>query len=245
MNLERRISDALHMTDDYQPSVDLFSRVHRSIEEDRIHRRRVRTAAVAALAGVVTLGGFFVPIMKRSSGDELTIPKWSLQVVGAAVLIAVLVTLGPALRRLGGPLIGEVFHLSPATGTRFSRLLDIAYYLFFGGVILLSLDLRGLDGAVPIPGDDLMGALFQVARFLLLLGVAHVANLALLPAIGLMFTSLTRRAARREAGPEAEPESALAKTADRVVSGIVTAVTIAVIAAVLALVAVIMIGLGL
>lgn len=37
MSLEKRIADALHAADTFQPSPDLFTRLQRSIEEDLAH----------------------------------------------------------------------------------------------------------------------------------------------------------------------------------------------------------------
>ncbi len=149
------------------------------------------------------------------------------------------------LRRLGSPLLEEVFHLNPPTGHRFSRLLDIAYYLFFGGQIVNRLDPQGLDELVAISSNETWLGLAQIAEFLLQLGIVHTANLALLPVIGLLFNSLTRRARRRAEGAAAPPESSSAKKADRLAGIIVMTAAGVVIAGVLALVGVILVSLGL
>jgi multisubunit Na+/H+ antiporter MnhC subunit len=110
--------------------------------------------------------------------------------------------------------------MSPATAERFSRLLDIAYYLFFGGGILSSLDLTGAGSLVPAT-ESLESGLEQVALFLTVLGLAHVGNLLLLPIVGLLFASVTRRARRRLAGSQAPPMSETARKADRLAMAIV------------------------
>lgn len=244
MSLERRIREALHAADDYQPSADLFSRLRRSIEEDRAHRRRLLFTAGASTAGLMAIGLFIAATSQRDAAGAVTVPKWSLQVVIAVVLITILATLGPALRRLGGPLLDEVFHLSPTTGTHFSRLLDIAYYLFFGGLTVTNLDPTDWQAAVGIPSQELWVGVTQIAGFLLGLGVAHVANLAVLPTIGLLFTSLSRRAARRDAGSSAPPESTRAKQADRLASGIVLTAAMLGIVGALSLIGLIVFTLG-
>lgn len=245
MSLERRIADALHAADDYEPSIDLFARLHRSIEEDRSHRVRVRKTIGLVTAGVVLLAAFLAAVAERSPDGVVTVPKWSVQVVVAAVLIAVLLTLGPVLRRLGSPLLEEVFHLNPPTGERFSRLLDIAYYLFFGGLIVSAIETRGLAEQVQASSDEVWIAMAQIAGFLLQLGVIHTVNLALLPVIGLLFNSSTRRTRRRAAGSEAPTESAAARKADRIARTIVTTVAAVAIGGALALVGVILVSLGL
>ncbi|HVR77004.1 MAG TPA: hypothetical protein VMS99_01290 [Acidimicrobiia bacterium] len=243
-SLERRIRDALHATDDYQPSTDLFARLHRSIEEDRAYRRRLIVTAIASALGILLLGVFFAATSRRSPAGAWIIPKWSLQAINETVLVTILIALGPALRRRGGPLLDDVFHLMPDTGVLFSRLLDIAYYLFFGGFIVINFDPTDLHQPITIPSEELWLGTAGIAAFLLLLGLAHVANLAVLPIIGLLFTSLARRAARRDAGSSAPPESPTARKADRLATGIVLATTMVGVAGALALIGVILIGIG-
>lgn len=245
MSLERRIADALHATDDYEPSLNLFARLQRSIEEDRAHRRRVRITIGLAFVGVALLAGFLGAVAQRSPDGIITVPKWSVQVVVASVLITVLISLGPVLRRLGSPLLEDVFHLNPPTGQRFSRLLDIAFYLFFGGLIVTGFDTRGLAERVRASSEEAWIGLAQIAGFLVRLGVIHTINLALLPLIGLLFTSLTRRARRRAAGVDAPPESPSALEVDRLAGRIVMTAAAVAVAGALALVGVILVSLGL
>ncbi|HUP17870.1 MAG TPA: hypothetical protein VM848_17710 [Acidimicrobiia bacterium] len=242
MSLERRIREALHATDDYQPSIDLFARLQRSIEEDRAHRRRLLEIAITSALGLLVLGLFVVATSQRSPGGVWTAPKWSLQAVIEVVLVTILITVGPALRRLGGPLLDDVFRLRPDTGVLFSKLLDIAYYLFFGGFIVINFDPADLHQPIAIPSEELWLGTAGIAAFLLFLGVAHVANLAVLPIIGLLFTSLARRAARRDAGSSAPPESPTAKRADRVALAFVITAALLALAGALVLVGFILIG---
>jgi len=225
MSLENRLIEALHQRDDYQPSVDLFARLHRSIEEDQEHRRRIRRGGAAVVAGLGILGTFVTALADHGPDGVLVLPKWSIQVVMFALLTSCLLVFGPAIRRLGQPFLADAFHMNPATGERFSRLLDIAYYLFFGGGILSSLDLTEAGTLVPaIEGLESGG---QVALFLVVLGLAHVGNLLLLPIVGLLYASVTRRARRRAAGSEAPPISERARNTDRLALAIVlTAVSI-------------------
>lgn len=243
-SLERRIREALHAAEDYQPSVDLFARLQRSIEEDRAHRRRVHVTAITSAFGLLLMGLFVAAASQRSPSGVWTIPKWSLQAVAEVVLVTILITLGPVLRRLARPLLDDIFHLKPDTGVLFSKLLDIAYYLFFGGFIVLNLDPTDLHQPVTIPSQELWLGTAGIAAFLLSLGVAHVANLAVLPIIGLLFTSLARRTARRDAGSTAPPESPTARKADRLATGIVLATTMVGVAGTLALIGAILIGIG-
>ena len=220
MSLERRITEALHQTDDYQPSVDLFGRLNRSIEEDKTHRRRIRSGTAAVMLGFGILAAFLIVLVEHDPDGVLVLPKWSMQVVVFALLTSCLLVFGPAIRRLGQPYLADVFHMSPATGARFSRLLDIAYYLFFGGGILSSLDLTEVGSLVPA-SEILRFGVEQLALFLTILGLAHVGNLLVLPIVGLLFSSMTRRARRRIAGSEAPPVSERAQKTDRLAMAIV------------------------
>ncbi|HUF14805.1 MAG TPA: hypothetical protein VMQ46_02835 [Acidimicrobiia bacterium] len=220
MSLESRLTEALHQTDDYQPSIDLFARLSRSIEEDQEHRRRIRRGSAAVVVGLGIVATFLIALAHHDPDGVLVLPKWSMQVVVFALLTSCLLVFGPAIRRLGQPYLADVFHMSQATGERFSRLLDIAYYLFFGGGILSSLDLTEAGFLVPAT-ESLRFGVEQVALFLTVLGLAHVGNLLLLPIVGLLFASVTRRARRRLAGSEAPPISERARKTDRLAMAIV------------------------
>jgi hypothetical protein len=220
MSLERRITEAMHQTDNYQPSIDLFARLSRSIEEDKAHRRRIRSGSAAVVLGFGILVAFLIALADHDPDRVLVLPKWSMQVVVFALLSSCLLVFGPAIRRLGQPYLADVFHMSPATGERFSRLLDIAYYLFFGGGILSSLDLTEVGSLIPA-NESLEFGVEQVALFLAVLGLAHVGNLLLLPIVGLLFSSVTRRSRRRIAGSEAPPVAERARKTDRLAMAIV------------------------
>ena len=241
MSLERRLTEALHHTDDFQPSVDLFARLNRSIEEDRAHRRRLAVGGAAVVAGLGGVAILLGALSTRNPDGVLVLPKWSMQMAMFMVLSTCLLLFGPAIRRLGQPYLADVFHISPATGERFSRLLDIAYYLFFGGGILSTLDLSEV-GSFVSAGESLTSAARQVALFLTVLGLAHVGNLLLLPIVGLLFTSLTRRGLRRSAGAEAPPISPRAQRTERMVTAIVFAVVLLAIGGGLLLIALAVLG---
>lgn len=228
MSLERRLTEALHQADDYRPSVDLFARLSRSIEEDRIHRRRIRKVSVAVVGWLVSLAGFLIAFAERDSNGVVALPKWSVQLVILALLTSCLLLFGPAIRRLGQPYLVDVFHMSPAAGERFSRLLDVAYYLFFGGGMISTLDLTEIGSLVPA-AESLKSGSEAVAVFLTVLGVAHVGNLFALPIVGMLFSSVTRRARRRIAGSDAPQLSEQARKTDRLVIAIVITAVLLVI----------------
>ena len=241
MSLERRITEALHQTDDYQPSVDLFARLSRSIEEDKAHRRRIRSGSAAVMVGFGILVAFLIALANHDPDGVLVLPKWSMQVVVFGLLTSCLLVFGPAIRRLGQPYLADVFHMSPATGERFSRLLDIAYYLFFGGG--MTLQSRPDRAWISHSRKRQPGfGVEQVALFLTILGLAHVGNLLLLPIVGLLFSSVTRRARRRIAGSEAPPVSKRARKTDRLAMAIVFTAVLLGIGAGLLVIALVVIG---
>lgn len=189
--------------------------------------------------------GSLAAVAETGHEGVTTVPKWSLQAVVAVVQIALLFTLGPVLKRLGSSLLDDVFHLNPPTGQRFARLLDIAYYLFFGGPIVSGVDTRALAELVGASSEEVWIGLFRTAGFLAKLEAVHIINLALLPVIGLLFASLTRRARRRAAGVQAPPESTRARKADRMAQGMVVTVAALAIGATLALVTIVLVSIGL
>ena len=245
MSLEGRIAEALHATDSFEPSSDLFSRVHRSIEEAQAHRRRVQQVVVLGSGGLVAAMLLVAVVAERGTDGGFTVPRWSVQIIVAALLVGLLVTLGPALRRLGAPLLDDVFHLSPPTGERFAQLLDIAYYLFFGGLIVSGVETRGLAEYVGLSSDAVTGGVTRIAGFLVQLGVVHTMNIASLPMIGLLFGSLTRRTRRQHAGVDGPPESPKARKADTLAQIVVMTTAALMIAATLTVVAFIVVSIGL
>jgi hypothetical protein len=243
MSLERIITEALHDADRYQPSPDLFTRVSRSIEEDRAHRRRLLQGGLWIVVSIAAIASFLRGLVRQSASGGWVVPTWSVEIVEAAVLVAVLLALGPAIRRFGHPFLTDVFHLSPETGLRFSRLLDIAYYLFFSGVILSDVDLASVNSVVPLP-DAFSNGLSRFGVFLTAMGLAHALNLLLLPVVGLVFGSGVRRTRRRAAGSQAPPVSPRAAQADRVVTWITIGLA-GLVAAGILVVAGVLVGVGL
>jgi hypothetical protein len=220
MNLEQRLIQTLHRADDFEPSPDLFARVERSLEEDLKHRRRVRMVTLGLIAGVVAISTFFRAVTSVAPGGSLVVPGWSLWLVTVLVQVAVVVTLGPTLRRFGKPFVADVFRFDPDTGWRFMRLLDIAFYLFLFGAILIRSDVQSWDRTLVLASDAWEWTA-RVAFFLLMLGVAHAFTIATLPLVGLFFSSSMRRVRRLEAGSAAPESLPRAERAERVVRLIV------------------------
>jgi hypothetical protein len=167
----------------------------------------------------------------------LVVPKWSIVLSQVALSVLMLFALAPMIRRFGQPFLASAFHMSPETGDRFSRVLDIAYYLSFGGLIVVTISVTDPSSMRVFPGE-LRTPLVELGRFLVLMGVAHATNLVAIPAVGLISGSTVRRNRRRAAGDTAPHESKRARSADRVATWIVyTAVALAVLQVVVVAVA--------
>jgi hypothetical protein len=220
MTLEQRLEGALRQTDDYAPSVDLFAKVQRSIEEDAAHRRRTRRALAWSGAGVVAAIGWVAAFLDVSDGTA-TMPWWTVEVLTAAILIALVVVLGPLLRRFGTALTLEIFRPNPATSGRFLAVLDIAYYLVFTAFILMSTNFAAQVEWGGRLADQVELELFRIGGLLLFMGVLHAVTIAVLPVMGLIFAANWRRAARAQLGSAAPPPAPGAEKADRVATIIV------------------------
>ncbi len=203
MTLEERLTAAFRTADQYQPSPDLFEKVIKSIDEDAAHRRRIRRLAYSVAAALAFVVGYLFLAIDRVDG-VLEMPFWSLEVLVTGVMIALVLVLGPVIRRFGTAFENDVFRSNVDTSRSFLTLMDIAYYLIFGAYTVMS-----LRYAPPanVHGSDLVEWLGwesqRVAGLFLLMGVLHAVTLVALPVIGLVFSANMRRARRAELGEAA------------------------------------------
>ncbi|MGH8873267.1 MAG: hypothetical protein ACRDWS_14995 [Acidimicrobiia bacterium] len=243
MTLEQRLSETLHEVDSFEPSPDLYARVSRSLDEDRARRRRATLVWLASLASAAIVMVCLGLLVFRDRGGFLVVPRWGVELLETVVLVTIVLLLAPLIRRFGGFYVSEVFRLDPPVGDRFLRLLDIAYYLVFSGRILSDADLTGLGGAVRL-GVELEAALDRIAWVLTMMGALHAGTLLALPVVGLVFSSVVRRARRLQAGALAPDVSPQALQADRLASWIVWALAALVVVGALLTIGVV-IGVGL
>ena len=150
MTMERRIQDAMRATAAYEPSPDLFAKVQKSIDQDKAHRRRVRNIVLGVVVFVVAIASWFA-VWWNPQPDAARLPWWSIVTAAVIVEIAVVVIVGPAIRRFGSIYADDIFRTCPETGGRFLALLDVAYYLVFVGVVAISIPLEP-DPAWSLPG---------------------------------------------------------------------------------------------
>lgn len=120
-------------------------------------------------------------------------PWWLLELITNAVLIGIVLTLGPLIKRYGKSYAADVFVANPRTGKSYLVLMDIAYYLIFGAYILFTASFeQGSDWAETVNASQLKVETARIGGMLLLMGLLHGLNVITLPIIGRLL-SLNRR----------------------------------------------------
>ena len=204
--LETRLRDALYAgTLQIEESPDLFARVKGSIEDDARRRSwRWRVAAVTATA-LAALAALLTAVTDFREG-ELFMDWRILELVTTAILVAIVIVLGPFIKRFGKSYAAEVFRANPGTGKSFIVLMDFAYYLIFGAYVLFTLMTERQEGWSDVANaSQLKVETMKVAGILLLMGVLHGVNLLLLPIIGrllMLNKQLDQEMRDRERGPQ-------------------------------------------
>jgi hypothetical protein len=184
--LEARLRDALYAeAQQVHESPDLFARVTGSIEDEarrRSWRRRMAAITGTTLAACAAL----VAAVSDFHEGELFMDWWILELLTTGVLVALVIVLGPFIKRFGKSYAAEVFRANPSTGKSFIVLMDFAYYLIFGAYVLFTVILHRPEAwwSEAANANQLKDETMKVAGILLLMGVLHGVNLLLLPTIG-------------------------------------------------------------
>ena len=114
---------------------------------------------------------------------------WIFELVTAAILVSIVILLGPFIKRFGKSYAAEVFRSNPSTGKSFIVLMDIAYYLIFGAYVLFTLQFELPEDWSPTVGaTQIKMATVKIGGILLIMGVLHSLNLLILPIIGRLLT---------------------------------------------------------
>jgi hypothetical protein len=194
-NAEQRLADAFARTDRIEPSPDLWSRVVHSIEEDRLHRGRLLRTAIAA--GAVLAALVVVALLALTDGPAGSHVRWQvMEVLETIALVVLIIALGPAIGRFGRGYASDLFTTSSGTGRAMLRLLDLAYFLIFGGYILLTVKfLAPRDEPLLVWSEQLGDASIRIAGLLLTMGMLHAITLVALPLLALIVNS-TRTGSR-------------------------------------------------
>ena len=128
---------------------------------------------------------------------------WILELIFVAVLIAVLGTLGPLIRRFGKAYAADVFLANPRTGKSYLVLMDFAYYMIFGAYVLFVIKWEPDTGwEQQVNAQQLQASVVRLGGMILLMGLLHGLNVLSLPVIGRVFT-LNRRLDDEVSGPRA------------------------------------------
>lgn len=108
---------------------------------------------------------------------------WVIELITNIVLVAIVVILGPLIKRFGRSYAGDVFRANPRTGKSYLVLMDVAYYLIFVSLILFTITFQEplLWSDV---GKQLEDEMVRVGTMLLLMGILHGLNVLSLPLIG-------------------------------------------------------------
>ena len=191
--LEERLHNALaEEAQSRPPSPDLFARVVGGIEQDRVHRRRVRRTIASWVVGVAATIASVV-IFTPKDKDGLHMPWWILEVGTNLALLAIALWLGPFIKRFGRAYAADVFHDNPMTGKSYIVLTDVVYYLIFTAYILFSVHVspqtdwkNAISGKVT--AEQVTFELGRLGGILLIIGILHGLNIVLMPVLGRLFS---------------------------------------------------------
>lgn len=118
---------------------------------------------------------------------------WILELITTALMVAIVLALGPLIKRYGKSYAADVFVANPRTGKSYLILMDVAYYLIFGAFVLLTVQFEPpSDWSETVNAAQLKHETARIAGLLILMGLLHGLNVITLPIIGRLL-SLNRR----------------------------------------------------
>ena len=110
---------------------------------------------------------------------------WILELIVTVLLVAILLVLGPLIKRFGKSYAADIFRSNPRTGKSYLVLMDVAYYLIFIAFVLFTISFeRDTAWTQEVAADQLESATVRVGGMLLLMGILHGLNVISLPIIG-------------------------------------------------------------
>lgn len=113
---------------------------------------------------------------------------WVIELVADLVLVAIVLVLGPLIKRFGRAYAGDIFRGNPRTGKSYLVLMDVAYYLIFTAFILFTVTVSQpvdwREAARDPLGSQLQHEVSRIGGMLLLMGVLHGLNVLSLPLVG-------------------------------------------------------------
>jgi hypothetical protein len=110
---------------------------------------------------------------------------WVLELGVTIALVAIVLVLGPLIKRFGRSYAADVFRANPRTGKSYMVLMDIAYYLIFTAYIMFTANFAPDTGwSETVGAAQVEGSLVRIGGMLLIMGVLHGLNVLSLPIIG-------------------------------------------------------------
>ncbi len=118
---------------------------------------------------------------------------WAIELGANAILVMVVVVLGPLIKRFGRAYAGDIFRANPRTGKSYLVLMDVAYYLIFVAYIMFTVSFRPRSGWVGASvAVQVEAEVIRIGGMLLIMGVLHGLNVLSLPLVGRLL-GLTRQ----------------------------------------------------
>jgi hypothetical protein len=109
---------------------------------------------------------------------------WVVELGTNVALVAIVVVLGPLIKRFGRSYAGDIFRANPRTGKSYLVLMDVAYYLIFSAFVLFTVTLRPSLEWRSETAAVFEAELVRLGGMLLLMGILHGLNVLTLPIIG-------------------------------------------------------------
>lgn len=167
---------------------DLFARVHRTIEEDQ-RRRRFRLRLGLAMLGFIAANTVLALALADIDNGRITMPWWVVELITNIVLVAIVIGLGPFIKRFGRAYAADVFRANPRTGKSYLVLTDVAYYLIFTSFVMFTITFVARDEWDDSIALQLQHEVARVGGMLLIMGLLHSANVLVLPLMGRLLAS--------------------------------------------------------
>ena len=117
---------------------------------------------------------------------------WVIELLTNVVLVAIVIFLGPFIKRFGRSYAADVFRANPRTGKSYLVLTDVAYYLIFTAFILFTITFQPYPDWRISQANQWKHEVVRVGGILLLMGLLHAVNVVALPVIGRLL-SLNKR----------------------------------------------------
>lgn len=109
---------------------------------------------------------------------------WVVELGTNVILVAVVVVLGPLIKRFGRSYAGDIFRANPRTGKSYLVLMDVAYYLIFSAFILFTVTFQPPSEWRRDIATVFEAEIVRLGGMLLLMGILHGLNVLTLPIIG-------------------------------------------------------------